>query len=133
MATIKLYLEKHRGQPRTIAFVRHAPITISRDLVFGRVLAALGIDAPGELHVGERVSLVANSGDRFEGEVRVLAPPINLTVIAENWSNGLVMIEIEGGRERCRPAMWVSLWGDARADAEALQERLRAMMAELFG
>jgi hypothetical protein len=39
------------------------------------------------------------------------------------------MIEIEPGRERCRPAAWISLYGDAGRDAAAMQQRLEEIVA----
>jgi hypothetical protein len=42
------------------------------------------------------------------------------------------MIEIEPGRERCRPAVRLSLYGDMRSRAAALQERIRGLLTGTF-
>jgi hypothetical protein len=76
--------------------------------------------------------MTSRSGDRFEGVVKVLAGPINFTGTAENWGDAFFMLEIEPGRDRCRPAIWCSLYGPARKDAAALQARLKALLEEEF-
>ena len=130
LATLKLYLEQHRGEPRTVAFFRHPPLEISRDEAFGRMMAAFGIRAAGdgELAVGSRY--VTDAG--FEGVVAVHGRPINFSGIVENLGNAFLMLEIEGGKKRCRPAMWVSLYGDAQNQAPALQQRITQLIEETF-
>lgn len=76
--------------------------------------------------------MTSRLGDRFEGVIKVLAPPINFTATGENWGNAFFMLEIEPGRDRCRPAIWCSLYGAAQKDAPALQERLRKLLEDEF-
>ncbi len=132
-ATLKHYLERHPGEPRAMAFVRHAPQELPRVEVFRRTLAAMGLASADGLRVGRRYSAKSRKGDEFEGVIKVLAPPINFSGTVENWNEGFVTIEIEPGRTRCRPAIWVSLYGSAQADVPSLQARLRELLTEEFG
>jgi len=116
---LKHYLERHRGQERTMAFYRHPVVPMSRAEAFPRMLEALGVTLVKE---GERFA-----GTLFTGRARVSAPPVNFTATLENHGQGFLMIEIEPGKGRCRPAVWVSLYGDAGRDAAALTKRLREL------
>ncbi|HVR38720.1 MAG TPA: SRPBCC domain-containing protein [Thermoanaerobaculia bacterium] len=132
LQNLKHYLEHHRGEPRTLAYFRHPKTALSRDEAFRRTMTALGFPAELDLRVDDRYATTTSSGDRFEGVVKVFRPPINFTATVKNWSDGFVLVEIEGGRETCRPAVWVSLYGDAGRDAEALGVRVRALLERAF-
>lgn len=130
LATLKLYLERHRDEPRTMAFFRHPPLEIPREEAFDRMIAAFGIRAAdgGALRVGGRY--ISDAG--FEGEVSVVGRPINFSGIAENLDDAFLMLEIEGGRKRCRPCLWISLYGAAQAEAPALQQRITEIIEKAF-
>jgi hypothetical protein len=77
-------------------------------------------------------------GERFEGELfrgvaDVVKAPIDFSGALETHGRGFLMIEVEPGRGRCRPAAWVSLYGDARQDAERLTALLEARITAAFG
>jgi hypothetical protein len=57
---------------------------------------------------------------------------VNFSGSLENLGRGFLMIEIEPGRGRCRPAVWVSLYGDAAQDAAALQVQLTELVTRAF-
>jgi uncharacterized protein YndB with AHSA1/START domain len=125
LANLRLYLEHHRGEPRTMARFRHPALAKSREDAFRRMLAVFGFDPEADLRPGQRFAVTAAPGDRLEGVVAVFGRPVNLSATIENLGNAFLMIEIEPGRERCRPAFWLSLYGDAD-DAAALENRFRA-------
>lgn len=123
-ATLAHYLERHRGEPRTLAKFRHPVVTRPRSEVFPRMLEALGVTLVGE---GERFS-----GPLFEGTARVVKAPVNFSASLANFGEAFLMIEIEPGRDQCRPAVWVSLYGDAGKEAAALETRLQDMVTGAF-
>jgi uncharacterized protein YndB with AHSA1/START domain len=124
LATLRNYLERHRGEPRAVAYFRHPVVPLTRAEVFPRMLEALGVTLVGE---GERFA-----GPIFEGVADISAPPVNFSGALNNFGRAFLMIEIEPGRGRCRPAVWVSLYGDAAAEAPALQERLQQLVTAAF-
>ena len=121
---LKHYLERHRGQPRTMASFRHPVVPLPRAEVFPRMLTALGVTLVDE---GSRFS-----GPLFDGVAKVVKPPVNFSGPLENLGNGFLTIEIEPGRDQCRPAVWVSLYGDAGREAPALQSRIRDAVVSEF-
>lgn len=124
LATLKNYLEQHRGEPRAMAYFRHPVVELERREVFPRMLAALGVTLVEE---GERFT-----GPLFEGVADISAPPVNFSGALTNFGRGFLMIEIEPGRGRCRPSVWVSLYGDEAQHAPALQERLTGLVTAAF-
>jgi uncharacterized protein YndB with AHSA1/START domain len=124
LATLRNYLEQHRGEPRTVAYFRHPVVEMERREAFPRMLEALGVPL---VAVGERFS-----GPLFTGVAEISAPPVNFSGALENHGRGFLMIEIEPGRGRCRPAVWVSLYGDAAEQASALQVQLQELVTRAF-
>lgn len=124
LATLKNYLERHRGEPRTLAYFRHPVVQMERRDVFPRMLAALDVPLVG---AGERFR-----GELFEGIAGVVKQPVNFSGALSNHGQGFLMIEIEPGRGKCRPAVWVSLYGDAGSNAASLQEELEQRVKRAF-
>lgn len=62
----------------------------------------------------------------------MVAPPVNFSGPLTNYGDGFLMIEVEPGRGKCRPAVWVSLYGESGRNAEALTERLREAVTRAF-
>lgn len=123
---LRHYLRHHRGQPRAMAHFRHPVVEMTREEAFHRMLGAFGFSEV--LQEGDRFAVTMQSGDLLEGQIEVFAPPINLTATLDNWNRAFLMIEIERGRGRCRPAAWLSLFGEAAAKAPSLQQQLTVMV-----
>lgn len=123
-AALKNYLERHPGQPRAMAYFRHPIVKLERAEALPRMLEALGVPLVAE---GESFT-----GPLFEGVADVVKPPGNFSGALHNWGGGFLMIEMEPGRGQCRPAVWVSLYGEEAAQCDALQERLRTLVTSAF-
>jgi uncharacterized protein YndB with AHSA1/START domain len=130
-ANLKLYLERHRGTPRTMAYFRHPVVELPRQDAFPRLMTALGLDGQ-ELREGGRFAISAPDDVRLEGVVQVLAPPGNLSGRVENLDDAFLMIELEPGRGKCRPAFWLSLYGDAGKKAPDLTKSLEKLWKYTF-
>ena len=130
LANLKLYLEQHRDETRTLAYFRNPPVEVERAEAFARIMKSLGVMLDA-VRVGSRFSATLE-GHRIDGVVAVYRPPINLSAIIENWNDSFLMVEIEGGRGRCRPALWLSLYGEAAKDATEVSQRIRAMLQREF-
>jgi len=129
LGLLKHYLERHPGESRELPHFRHPVVNLPRAEAFTRTLRALGFDS---VQNGDRFSVTASTGDHFEGVVKVCGPPTNLTTSLENWNDGWMIVEIEPAPDGCRPAIWISLFGDARAKAPALQKNLETMLTREF-
>jgi uncharacterized protein YndB with AHSA1/START domain len=130
LANLKLYLERHRHETRTVARFRHPPVELERTEAFARVMKSMGL-ATGAIKVGSRFSATLE-GDRLEGVVKVYRPPINFSAVVENWNDAFFMVEIEGGRERCRPAIWVSLYGHEASRASEVSLHVHELLQREF-
>jgi len=126
LALLKHYLERHPGQPREVAYYRHEPVKMPRSEAFAKTLAALGL-AGQKLEPGARYT--AND---FNGVVKLAAPPIHLCMTVENHDDGWMMIEMEPGKDQTRPAIWLSLYGNARSDARRMQALIREVLDNAF-
>lgn len=131
LANLKHYLERHRGEPRTMIHDRHPVVPLRREEAFQRILTAFGFSPDAIPAAGQRYE-VAFADDRFEGVIHQFAPPMNLTATVENHGDAFLMIEIEPGKERCRPALWLSLYGEAGSGAESFAERLQGRVSGAF-
>lgn len=127
LANLKLYIERHLGEPRALAWFRHPPIEIPREEAFRRTLEALGMSE--SLRVGDRYT----STFGLEGVVEVFKRPINCSGTIANLGDGFLIIEIEGGLKRCRPAIWISLYGDQQRHADAYRTRVQELLERTFG
>ena len=125
---LRHYLTLHRGEPRALAHYRHPAVSLTRPEAFRRTLDVLGIGDPTQLRAGGRYTAISRDGDRFEGEIRLLKAPINFTATVENRRNAMLMVEIEPGRGKCRPAVWLSLYGEAGKDAAVAGKRIRKLL-----
>jgi uncharacterized protein YndB with AHSA1/START domain len=119
---LRHYLERHPGQPRTVAYYRHPVVQLDRPTAHARVLQALHVQRDGQRF----------TCDFGSGEIHVDQPPINFTGTLENFDDATMMVEIEPGKGRCRPAIWVSLYGDEQAKAPELQKRIQGLLDEAF-
>jgi len=125
-------LEAHPGQPRQLAHFRHPAVSLERPEAFRRTLRVLGIDDPSQLQVGGRYASSGVEAIRLSGEVRLLKSPINLTATVESLNDGMLMIEIEPGRGRCRPSVWLSLYGESGRQAVATTTAIRKLLESEF-
>jgi uncharacterized protein YndB with AHSA1/START domain len=124
LATLRNYLQRHRGEDRTLAYFRHPVVELERKEAFPRILDALGVPF---VAAGEHFE-----GDLFQGVADVSLPPINFSGPLDNLGGAFLMIEVEPGRGRCRPSVWLSLYGDAARQAPALQEEMQQRITRAF-
>ncbi|HEX8155335.1 MAG TPA: SRPBCC domain-containing protein [Thermoanaerobaculia bacterium] len=124
---LKLYVERHRGEPREMAWFRHEPLEIPIADAFRRTLEALGLSP--SVKVGDRY----RTSNGLEGTVLVSAPPRGFSGTIANYDDGFLMVEVEGGKVRCRPAIWISLYGEQRKHAEEWRTKVRELLTATFG
>lgn len=131
LANLKLYLEHHRGEPRELVYLRHPVVPIERAEAFRRVLGVFGLDPEKRYGAGDRFETVVD-GLSLTGTVVQSVEPVNFTAALDTFDHAFLMIEIEPGQGRCRPAYWLSLYGKARSYAEELSVQLHGRMAAAF-
>jgi len=75
LATLRNYIERHRGESRTVAHFRHPVVPLPRPDAFQRMLTAFGFDRNATMTSGDRFDVTTKSGDRFQGVVDVSRRP----------------------------------------------------------
>jgi len=102
LCNLKLYLERHRGSPRTMAWTR-ATVSGSRDTLWMGILEIIGVDRAG-LSSGSDTCVVTMGGCNHPG-----------------LNDALLFAEIESEGEKARVGIWLSTYGLDQARVAALQ------------
>lgn len=136
---LKHYLEKHRGEKRTLVQANHDLTGVSLEDAWQRVFSAEGLLVEGiidGLKPGDRYSFTTTGGDTFEGEVHMHSPPKDFCGTVEGLNDALLKVKLD---EPCFTApkqqvhLFVATFGLPQEETDALRERLQSMLDELFG
>lgn len=128
LRSLRHYLSRHAGSDRGVAYAR-AMTDRPRGEAFDAMLAALAVTRGGDPGGG---GAVLPGGVRTALTTLVDTPGKSFCAVAHALDDALLRVEVEPGGRRM-PFLWLSLWGERRHDAPAMQERLHAVMASLFG
>lgn len=133
---LKLYLEKHRGTPRQVAWARRM-IAVPRAEAWGRVMSTSGLLREGRLDglcADHAFSIRTVDGDRLEGTVHKYDAGEDFSALVTNWNNGLLRVQFDdlpmrGYRDA---GLWLSTYGVPPADVQSLEQRWTRMLERLF-
>ena len=128
------YLEHHFGVPRTMISERRQTTRFFED-VWSKLLGPSGLAVGGleTLASGDRLALTV--GDRsFAGDVSYVRYPRNLAGTLPELNDGLFFVEMEpSGDDGWSCGVWISAYGVAADETEALQDQLTALADRVFG
>lgn len=131
---LKLYLEKHRGVPRTVAWARckrqEPPAEAWRKLT-SALVAEGSIEG---LRAGDRYRLRTLGGHSFAGEVHACIPGQDFAGTVENWNHGLLRIQLDEFpmRNHRDVNLWLQTWGVPQEKMRALEAEWQALLGRLF-
>ena len=134
LENLRLYLERHRGVPRTLVYERR-PVAMPRPEAYARLTGPNGVGVEGSfegLTAGDPYRVRTSAGEVMEGRVIAAQPGYQLGLTIDDGS-ALLFIEIEPAPEGCRPAVWLSTYGLPDADVSARADRLGRMYANALG
>lgn len=121
MSHLQVWLERHRDQPRVLAHSREQRELTKAD-AFARLARALGFaEAPS---TEGRFAVTTSEGDRLEGSIVALNPGVQMGLVLENLNHALLFVEMEGKKDRAKPALWLSTYGLDDTASAALAERM---------
>jgi len=133
LASLRHYLERHRGHDRILAWARR-PVEGGAVEKFHRVMSPRGLAKAGSIEgcrPGEHYDITTRSGDRFEGRVLVNDPPDFAGTVSNRGDSLLrVMVEGCGGRQECH--LWLCAWAISEGEVKAVEGRFRSLLADLF-
>ncbi|MDH3283341.1 MAG: SRPBCC domain-containing protein [Acidobacteriota bacterium] len=134
---LKLYLERHLGNPRRIVHANRvfdAPVRQAWDLLTGpRGLVAEGsLAGAGE---GDRLDVRTANGLRLTGTVWIHDPPLQLAAVVENLGAAYLRAKCENcwtqpGRNEAN--LWLSTYGLPPSDVAGLSRSLDELLGALF-
>lgn len=124
MSHLQVWLERHRGQPRALSHSREQG-ELPKAEAFARLSRALGFAEPPPKE--GRFAATTTEGDRLEGAIIALNPGVQMGLVIENLDHAMLFVEMEGKKDRAKPALWLSTYGlDATASA-ALAARMQRL------
>jgi uncharacterized protein YndB with AHSA1/START domain len=140
LANLRLYLERHHGQPRLVAWPRRN-VALPRAEAWTRLVAAGGfadLQVLADGRSGDRASLRA-AGDTLAGTVEFLLPPRGFCLRLDDFASGaatparhgnpaLLWLSIEGAGAKCEVGFWLSAYSVPRADVDAFGARWQAAL-----
>jgi len=144
LANLRLYLERHHGKPRLVAWPRRN-VALPRPEAWHRLLAAddfAGLRTLSSRRTGDHASLCA-AGDTFEGAVEFFLPPRGFCLRLDDFASSsvtpgqrgnpaLLWLSIEGGGPKCEVGFWLSAYGVPQADVDSFGARWQAALDTAF-
>lgn len=115
LRSLRLYLERHRGQDRRVAWaMRSLPDDQDDQHVWARLMSPQGLLAGGDvagLGEGSRYAIETATGQRLEGTVFINDPPLDFSGTVSNLNDGLVRLGIERGHGGRTAVLWLATYG----------------------
>ncbi len=135
LASLRHYLERHRGTPRVLGYARKR-IGLSTEEAWQRLMSPAGLLARGSLEglrEGDPYSITTATGDEFRGRVHVYAPPRDFSGTVENLNDALFRLGIEPFGEGAQGVwIWLAAYGRPAKEMEAFKARWDAQLEKLF-
>lgn len=135
LRSLQHYLHHHRGTKRHMVKAG-TPLTVPVEEAWSRILGDRGLAQEGSLNdldEGDRFVVTTVTGDRLEGEVRVVFEPTDLAMTVENLDFSLLRLAIEhcsGGPTQIQ--LWLAAYGIPEIERLALETRWQGMLGSLF-
>lgn len=133
LQSLKLYLERHRGEDRAVTWFSH-PTHLTPEQTWkaltgtGGLTGGAGIDG---LAPGAAFALRTPQGDAFTGRV-LRTNPREFTGVIENLNDGWLRISVETFTGETTLWFWVATYGEAKAVVGKRVASLRAFLERLY-
>lgn len=135
---LKHYLDHHHGIRRVVVHAKRTVNELPIDEAWQRLMGPQAMLAEGDLAgrgAGDRYAIKTACGDVLEGEIRILNPPKDFCATAENFNNAFLRLRIEEASMTSpdrQVNLWLSTYGLPAEQTDALQQRWRAMLYDVF-
>ena len=135
---LKHYLENHRGTKRVVVHAKRAINDLPLDDAWQRLMGPDGLLAEGDLSglkAGDRYAISPAGGDRLEGVIGFINPPMDLCGTVDNLNNAFLRVRIDQScvtQQEPEVNLWLSSFGLPTAETDALQQRWQTMLDEIF-
>lgn len=137
LRSLQHYLRHHRGRQRYMIKAQ-TPLTVPHDEAWARLTGRRGLAADGSLQglaEGDRYAVTTATGDRLEGEVRVVFAPTDFGATVEGLGGSLLRLSIEKypyPDDSIQVQLWLAAYRVPEAERRALESRWQALLEGLF-
>lgn len=132
LANLRLYLERHRGKPRLIAWPRKN-VPLSRTAAWDQLMNRLdGVRAIASLKPNEAFSLKVAVPEKLEGTVEFMLPPRGFCLRLSNWNDALLWLSLEGSGEKTEVGFWLSAYDVPENSVREFEQRWLAGLEKTF-
>lgn len=133
---LKLYLERHRGTPRLVAWARRFR-DVPAEEAWRRLMARGALLAEGRfdgLRAGDRYRVRMADSAGFEGVVHAHVPGKEFSGTVENWNHALWRVQLDDlpMRNYRDVNLWLQTYGVPETRVRALESRWKALLERLF-
>ncbi|MGA7217179.1 MAG: SRPBCC domain-containing protein [Candidatus Sulfotelmatobacter sp.] len=122
---LKFYLERCPGQDRSVSWARTV-FHISPKEAWGRLAGPQGFLREGSfdgLQKGNRYSIQAANGDKFDGEVLTYHPGRQFGATVENLNSALLRLSVGVCTGVAGASVWLASFGEKHPDANLFEHR----------
>ncbi len=123
---LKCYLERHRGEARTLLVWRES-VAIGRRDAFARLAGPAGLSSDNGLltaTVGAPFHTAAADGGPLSGTlVALVRESCQMGLVIAELNHALAFVEVEPDLPGSRPGLWLSIYGLPPGDIEAARRR----------
>jgi uncharacterized protein YndB with AHSA1/START domain len=133
LAGLRHYLERHRGEDRTVAWAR-ALLDAPAESVWNRLMSPRGfqLEDSSRLAPGDPYILRTADGDRFEGVIQNIESPRELDGTVANHNDALFRISVFAFQGRTDIHLWLSTYGWPGEAARRQEKRWCELLRGLF-
>jgi Activator of Hsp90 ATPase homolog 1-like protein len=128
--SLKLYLERHRGERRRVVWNRTAvPVPVS--VLWPRLVGPDGVTRDGTLATlrpGDRYETTLATGDRISGTVIMSVPNRGLQVTIDGWNGALYRVWVDRVGEESSVNSWLSTYGVLEPVVKEFEARMRVQI-----
>jgi uncharacterized protein YndB with AHSA1/START domain len=132
--SLRLYLEKHPGVARKVAWAKTA-LTTTAESGWEILMGPEGILAEGSqagLKPGAPYAFRTATGQVFRGVVRTFSPPYEFSGTVENLGDALLRVAVEHVAADPVALVWLATYGLSQVKVDELQSTFKAMLGQLY-
>jgi uncharacterized protein YndB with AHSA1/START domain len=133
LGSLRHYLERHPGTPRTVAWARKTVERPARE-AWALLTGSGGLLSSGHLETappGADYSLSLTTGDAFDGTVVKLDPGFDFAGTARGWNDGYLRLGLEAFGTSASLNVWLATWGVDGARVTDFASRAQAALDRL--
>lgn len=133
LANLRLYLERHAGRPRLVAWPRRI-VDLPRQQAWDGVMGDAGIpglSALASLAKGAEFALGLN-GETLSGTVLFMSPPRGFCLRVANMNDALLWLSIERPGGKSEVGFWLSAYDVPAPRVEEFERRWLAALEKVF-